>query len=152
MSAPCPCGNAIPYESCCGVFHRGEALAPTPEKLMRSRYCAFVRGEVDYLLATSHPALHAVDERAVVERAVRDTKWLALRILDAPVATGDRGEVEFAAWYDGKPVGHLHERSTFVRENGRWLYRSGQILSAMEVGRNDPCWCGSGNKRKKCHG
>jgi preprotein translocase subunit SecA len=21
-----------------------------------------------------------------------------------------------------------------------------------EVGRNDPCWCGSGKKFKKCHG
>ena len=22
----------------------------------------------------------------------------------------------------------------------------------MEVGRNDPCWCGSGKKFKRCHG
>ncbi|MCL5781990.1 MAG: SEC-C metal-binding domain-containing protein [Patescibacteria group bacterium] len=21
-----------------------------------------------------------------------------------------------------------------------------------EIGRNDPCWCGSGKKYKKCHG
>jgi uncharacterized protein YecA (UPF0149 family) len=21
-----------------------------------------------------------------------------------------------------------------------------------EIGRNDPCWCGSGKKFKKCHG
>ncbi|MGA9875671.1 MAG: SEC-C metal-binding domain-containing protein, partial [Solirubrobacteraceae bacterium] len=24
--------------------------------------------------------------------------------------------------------------------------------SEHEVGRNDPCWCGSGKKFKKCHG
>jgi hypothetical protein len=23
--------------------------------------------------------------------------------------------------------------------------------SAMDLGRNDPCWCGSGKKYKKCH-
>jgi hypothetical protein len=23
--------------------------------------------------------------------------------------------------------------------------------SALELGRNDPCWCGSGKKYKKCH-
>ena len=23
--------------------------------------------------------------------------------------------------------------------------------SAMNLGRNDPCWCGSGKKYKKCH-
>jgi len=27
------------------------------------------------------------------------------------------------------------------------------VLDADEqVGRNDPCWCGSGQKFKKCHG
>ena len=23
--------------------------------------------------------------------------------------------------------------------------------SALQLGRNDPCWCGSGKKYKKCH-
>jgi len=23
--------------------------------------------------------------------------------------------------------------------------------SALQLGRNDPCWCGSGEKYKKCH-
>jgi preprotein translocase subunit SecA len=28
-----------------------------------------------------------------------------------------------------------------------------KVNSPMEsVGRNDPCWCGSGKKYKKCHG
>lgn len=148
----CPCGSGVPYADCCGPFHRGMGLAPTPEALMRSRYSAFARGEIDHLLATSHPVLHAPDERAVLAEACRTTRWLALRILDAPAPDGDRGTVEFAAWYDGKPVGQLRERSEFVREQGRWLYRAGTILPALEIGRNDPCWCGSGLKRKKCHG
>lgn len=119
---------------------------------MRSRFAAFARGEIDYLLATSHPALHAPDERAVLERAVGETKWLALRILEAPAPVGDSGSVEFAAWFGARPLGQLHERSSFVREGGRWLYRAGTILPPVEIGRNDPCWCGSGLKRKKCHG
>jgi preprotein translocase subunit SecA len=28
----------------------------------------------------------------------------------------------------------------------------GEIASRPKVGRNDPCWCGSGKKYKKCHG
>lgn len=119
---------------------------------MRSRYAAFCKAEIDYLLATSHPALHASDERAALERACRGPRWLALRILDAPPFTGDAGEVEFLAFHEGSPVGQLHERSRFVRENGRWIYRSGRILSNISIGRNDPCWCGSGRKRKSCHG
>jgi preprotein translocase subunit SecA len=28
-----------------------------------------------------------------------------------------------------------------------------RVLDAEEqIGRNDPCWCGSGQKYKKCHG
>lgn len=148
----CPCGTGAAYADCCEVFHRGAALPPSPERLMRSRFAAFAKGAVDYLLATSHPALHAPDERGILERAVRETKWLALRILDAPPAVGDEGTVEFAAWFEAKPMGQLRERSAFVREGGRWFYRAGTILPALEIGRNDPCWCGSGLKLKKCHG
>jgi len=119
---------------------------------MRSRYAAFCLSEVDYLLATSHPALHGPDERATLERACRTTEWLALRILDAPPAAEDAGEVEFVAFHRaGASLGQLRERSRFVREAGRWLYRSGRILPAVAIGRNDPCWCGSGRKRKVCH-
>jgi hypothetical protein len=28
----------------------------------------------------------------------------------------------------------------------------GQRINTIEVGRNDPCWCGSGRKLKRCHG
>jgi len=27
-----------------------------------------------------------------------------------------------------------------------------QVSERDKVGRNDPCWCGSGQKFKKCHG
>lgn len=119
---------------------------------MRSRYSAFRLGEVGYLLSTSHPSLHGPDERVELERACRSTRWISLRILDAPPAEGDAGEVEFVAFYEGRPLGQLHERSRFVREDGRWFYAARRILSNIDVGRNDPCWCGSGRKRKVCHG
>jgi preprotein translocase subunit SecA len=25
-------------------------------------------------------------------------------------------------------------------------------VGKQKIGRNDPCWCGSGKKYKKCHG
>ena len=53
---PCPCGGGL-YGRCCGPLHRGEQRALTAEQLMRSRYSAFARGEVDYLIAT-HPEPH----------------------------------------------------------------------------------------------
>ena len=27
-----------------------------------------------------------------------------------------------------------------------------RVATEDQVGRNDPCWCGSGKKYKKCHG
>ena len=29
---------------------------------------------------------------------------------------------------------------------------AGQPADASKLGRNDPCWCGSGKKFKRCHG
>jgi preprotein translocase subunit SecA len=30
--------------------------------------------------------------------------------------------------------------------------KPGFTPAGARIGRNDPCWCGSGNKYKKCHG
>jgi preprotein translocase subunit SecA len=30
--------------------------------------------------------------------------------------------------------------------------RPGFTPTGARIGRNEPCWCGSGNKYKKCHG
>jgi uncharacterized protein YecA (UPF0149 family) len=30
--------------------------------------------------------------------------------------------------------------------------RPGVTPTGARIGRNDPCWCGSGKKYKKCHG
>jgi preprotein translocase subunit SecA len=30
--------------------------------------------------------------------------------------------------------------------------KPGFTPSGARIGRNDPCWCGSGKKYKKCHG
>jgi preprotein translocase subunit SecA len=27
-----------------------------------------------------------------------------------------------------------------------------RVEASEQIGRNDPCWCGSGKKFKKCHG
>jgi uncharacterized protein YecA (UPF0149 family) len=31
------------------------------------------------------------------------------------------------------------------------LFKRKPPKSALELGRNEPCWCGSGEKYKKCH-
>lgn len=116
----CPCQSLETYDDCCGRFHRGEALAPTAERLMRSRYSAYVRGETDYLLQTWHPST-----RPATLELDADVRWFRLDIV---ARTGgsmfdSQGTVEFRAHYrsDGN-ADQQHENSSFVRENGAWLY------------------------------
>lgn len=117
---------------------------------MRSRFSAYVMKNAGYITTT----WHASTRPAGLDLSVDDTRWQRLAIL----ATENGGEddvagfVEFVAWFPG---GQLHERSRFVKEDGRWLYVDGEILppvSEVKVGRNDPCPCGSGKKFKKCCG
>ena len=66
----CPCGSDLTYATCCGRLHRGQARAETAEQLMRSRYSAFARGEIAYLMATNPDALTPQRSGAVSSRPV----------------------------------------------------------------------------------
>lgn len=116
----CPCLSGEMYGQCCGRFHRGDATAPTAERLMRSRYAAFAVGDADYLLRTWHPRT-----RPTTLDLDPDTVWRRLDVLShtAGGLLDDTGTVEFVAYYSehGEP-GSLREHSRFVREHGQWLY------------------------------
>lgn len=152
MSENCPCTSGKAFAECCAPFLRGEQFPPTPETLMRSRYSAFYMGEVDYLLQTHLPEMQSPDEESQIRATIANTQWVQLEVREARSA-GDTGVVEFIAYYrDGRGPGQLHERSNFIRKNDRWLYVDGTHLPASKPQRNDPCWCGSGKKFKKCCG
>ena len=52
----CPCGSPRSFDSCCGPFHSGgERNPPTAEALMRSRYTAYARADIDYIARTLAP-------------------------------------------------------------------------------------------------
>ncbi|WP_107068445.1 YchJ family protein [Streptomyces sp. NBRC 110035] len=118
---PCPCGLPETYEACCGRFHSGAAAAPTAERLMRSRYCAFVRLDAGYLLRTWHPRTRP--ERVDLDPGMR---WTGLEILEAVGGSAfhSTGTVTFRASYRG---GSLHERSRFERVGGAWVYLDGEF-------------------------
>ena len=85
-------------------------------ELMRSRYAAFVLGEVDHLFRTWHPRTRPA---GLVEDGLDTSRtWTGLDVLD-------HGEdwVEFDAHYTvGGVAGVQHERSRFERRAGRWVY------------------------------
>ena len=126
----CPCGRVVAckplaFAACCGRYldHFSTTPAPDAERLMRSRYSAFVLGRTDYLAATWHATT-----RPVEVAADPGTRWLGLEVRQHAVQDADHAEVEFVARYReaGRGV-RIHERSRFVREGGRWFYVDGDL-------------------------
>ncbi|MBK8802632.1 MAG: SEC-C domain-containing protein [Fibrobacteres bacterium] len=150
----CPCGGARGFEACCGRFLADGGEAGTPEELMRSRYSAFVRGELGYLLSTHHPSTRSPQLVSGLEETLRTARWIGLRVVAWGMEKGreDRGWVEFVAFQAGPGFDQIHERSRFFRADGKWQYVDGTHLPDVTLDRNGPCVCGSGRKWKKCHG
>lgn len=127
----------------------GLVRASTAEALMRSRYTAYVLGNVPYLLDSWHGSTRP----AGIDIEPEKTQWQGLTIVntEAGLSADSTGKVEFIARYqqDGKP-GMLHERSHFVCEQDQWFYVDGEMKESLKTGRNEPCFCGSGKKYKRC--
>lgn len=104
----------------------GRGWPTTAEALMRSRFEAFARGDVAYLLESWHPSTRPA--RLDLDAQIQ---WRRLQIVDT-VAGGEgdaEGVVEFRASYRSpRGAGLLHERSRFARVDGRWAYVDGDIL------------------------
>jgi len=130
MQQVCPCGRidaagrALPYAQCCGRYVEDFEGTPAPdaEALMRSRYSAFVLERADYLRATWHAS-----KRPSKVSFDAGVKWLGLEVREHKTLDDVHAEVEFVARLR-EPTGRavrLHERSRFVREDGRWFYVDG---------------------------
>ncbi|GGQ06607.1 YchJ family protein [Shewanella litoralis] len=144
----CPCGSQNSYQQCCLPLHLATSVAQSPQQLMRSRYCAFVVGQFDYLISTHHPDFrHGL---TVAQLAQGNTHWLGLQVLTTK-QVGCHGEVTFKAWYlDNKHIDAIYEKSSFVLVEGQWLYTEGTQMSTRAPERNEPCICHSGRKFKHC--
>ncbi|AKN15338.1 YchJ family protein [Mycobacterium haemophilum] len=119
----CPCSSGADYSACCGPLHHGERQARSAEELMRSRYAAYTRGDVNYLFRTWHPRTRPVD--VAVDPGIT---WTGLEVTDtlAGGPNDDWGEVEFTARFESAAhTGSMHERSRFERRAGRWFYLDG---------------------------
>lgn len=172
----CPCGIPQPFKECCEPFIQGKSLPETAEKLMRSRYSAFVVADVEYIKKTLAPESRKDFDYEATRKWAQEAKWKKLSILSTQAGgEGDsKGIVEFSAFYefDGEDI-QLHEVAKFRKEkDGQWLFVDGDahthpasedvehahkrpetfVRSQAKIGRNDPCSCGSGKKFKKCCG
>lgn len=165
MSDRCPCGSGEAFAQCCGPYLDRSRPAPTAEALMRSRYTAYVRSDVEYLEKTTTPRKRDTFDGRKTLAWSADVIWTGLRVLATAAGGPDdaEGEVEFTACFTkAGEAQELHEVSRFRQKNGQWFYVDGRVgdvsLSTPteparpKVGRNEPCPCGSGKKYKRCCG
>ncbi|MGB1297017.1 MAG: YchJ family protein [Psychrobium sp.] len=171
----CPCGSNQLYPDCCQPFHKGHKLPETAQQLMRSRYCAFVTDDCDYIYATHSPQTRHTVSLSSIKEWNQQCSWLGLQIIeqakDNQVQDNQfrENKVEFVAWYkQNNTLQFHHEVSRFETRtiddelaqrvtkitDKCWYYLDATYPeNAIKIpSRNDKCFCNSGKKFKKCCG
>lgn len=88
---------------------------------MRSRYCAFSRGNVPYLLKS-----WAAETRPLILNLDPTQAWTGLTIDRHDLTGPDTAYVRFTAtWRKGTQTGRLTETSRFRRQGPGWVYIDG---------------------------
>jgi SEC-C motif-containing protein len=137
----CPCGSGQKFKKCCGPALAGDRWPETPEALMRSRYSAYVIGNVAHLYRTTHPDNDAVKEidREQFERETLaycrhvDYKGLTIHETQPPDAEGVAVVVFTADYKLGVQHSSLTERSEFVKLADRWVYLKGAAPDGTQL-------------------
>lgn len=132
----------------------------TARELMEARYKAYEKMDIDFLIETHYEETRGKLDIDATKKWAETAKWIGLEIIsvEAGEEEDSEGVVEFKATYEenGKKYVH-HEKSKFVKKDGKWYYYGwvpllGTIVKDEKIRRNDPCPCGSGKKYKKCCG
>ena len=185
----CPCqihpsssaiSSPLLYKDCCQPYHEAvynEAVyngevgktddikAETAERLMRTRYSAFVLIKTDYIVKTTLTAQQDLLDIEAIESWAKEMNWAGLEIVAHTPKLGKRhAQVEFKAYF--KPTNNAsnleekvqahHELSAFVKvtdkinNDVRWYFLDPTV--AITVSQKQPCICGSGEKFKRCCG
>ncbi|WP_044205561.1 YchJ family protein [Flammeovirga sp. OC4] len=124
----CPCGSGKQYKDCCKIAHDDINNVMTAEQLMRSRYSAYVLADGEYLHKSHHSKTRPKSrgERRETVKWTKSVEWKGLEIINKQqgLEGEDFGVVEFKAYFveSGRPS-VIHEKSTFEKENGHWVYK-----------------------------
>lgn len=119
----CPCGSDLKYSTCCEPIIKGERKAQSALELMKSRYSAYVKCEIDYIIQSTAASERPFYLKSDILKWAQESTWLKLEIIDFTFNT-----VEFKAYYrnsKGKLEIH-HEFSTFIFENDSWFFFEGK--------------------------
>ena len=129
MSRLCPCTSGLVFEKCCAPFLSGQRLPETAQALMRSRFTAYAEIRVDYLVQTTAKDKKQEIDVAELRQYCKNIRCISLKIqkTERGGKNDETGTVLFHASLQMNKRRVLHrELSQFVREDGRWVYVSGE--------------------------
>ncbi|KAL3768001.1 hypothetical protein ACHAWU_005459 [Discostella pseudostelligera] len=145
----CPCGTGLGYMKCCGKLHRdGKAYADaTAEQVVRARYSAYAKREVDFIVGSTHPLnKNFISDIEHWKETIRMNCYDNFELTNCEIVdetyecVGDHeiAKVKFVAkmiQVDSREKTAFMETSLFERAgkhiaNGAWLYKEGVIESA----------------------
>ncbi len=121
----CPCNSGTPYQRCCQPFHLGLQSAPSAERLMRSRYCAYALKLPDYINKTWHPATR---QESLTDTSFDGIEWLGLTIHEVLEQGPSNTTVRFTALFkqnNDATTMQMTETSLFELVDDQWLYIDG---------------------------
>jgi SEC-C motif-containing protein len=127
INSKCPCGSNKKYKQCCMIYHKG-AKPKDALLLMKSRYSAYAIGNTNYILKTTHPNnLNFTEDETQWKSDIKsfcdNTDFLRLEIIDYNLDEN----ISFVTFKAKLSSGDMVEKSKFLKENGIWLYESGEV-------------------------
>ena len=119
----CPCGSNKNYKDCCGKFIDDAQFPATAEQLMRSRYTAYSKANIDYIQATMCGKASEGYNAKEARKWAKQSNWLGLEVIKHEQLSDKVAFVEFKArYYFDKQARETHELSEFHLIGGRWFY------------------------------
>jgi len=132
----CLCHSHLPYKSCCERFHQGKIPLHAVE-LMRSRYCAYALGLVEYIIQTTHQS-HPDHQKkqALWKKELQSfcshTRFQGLEIIHSHEEDASATVAFIAHLLQNHSPFDLIEKSFFKKEHQRWLYVKGVLFPTQE--------------------
>lgn len=134
----CPCGSEVPYAKCCRKLHKdmNAFLKATPEQVVRARYTAYAKREIDFIMKSTHPKNKTFNADIKHWRSQIDTncydnfELTKCQILEETLMDDKTATVAFVAnmvQRDSRERTAFKETSTFEKSGGAWLYKEGEI-------------------------
>lgn len=124
----CPCESHLSYDECCGPFINQLKLPSNPEALMRSRYTAFTRHDVNYLKNTMRGKALQNFTFDGFDAWLNTISWQGLTIIKSIMKNKNHGFVTFEARYlENNQMKIIREKSEFKKLAAQWFYIDGVL-------------------------